>query len=143
MWNHYTSEGTVFVLYLKLVSSLLYEHHNNAQVTTKDGIAQELLAYEALFRISTLLNHFKEGLRKTGMLKLIMAFPDLFEHLFTYSGVLTATDVLCAVYVDSGDELAPTESIVLHYLQQYLRNSSEEGKDNNLLCQWVYEWLGL
>ncbi len=44
-------------------------------MTTKYAIVQDILSHEALFRISKLLDQFKDGLKKTPALKLILAFP--------------------------------------------------------------------
>ncbi len=96
------------------------------QMTTKYVIAQDILSHEALFRISKLLDQFKDGLKKTHALKLILAFLELFQELFTYCGRVTADEVLDAVYVNE-PEMLPADSITMAFLQKYIRSSSEEG----------------
>lgn len=88
-----------------------------------------MLAHEALFRIGNLLDQFKAGLGKTGALKLITAFPAaLFQEFFTCSGVVTAQDVVNAVYVDRACDLTEAERKTMEFLHKYLGNASEDGK---------------
>ena len=46
-------------------------------------IAQDILAYEAVYKREKLLDQLCDGLRKLGLLRVVRAFPKLFVEMFT------------------------------------------------------------
>ncbi len=44
-------------------------------MSTKEVIAQEILCYDAVGRVSKLLDQFSSGLRPTGLLEIMKLFP--------------------------------------------------------------------
>ena len=51
----------------------------------KDVIAQSVMQHEGLYKLSVLLDQFKDGLRRVKMEKLIESFPN--EHINPYGYV--------------------------------------------------------
>ena len=94
-------------------------------MATKDAIAQNIMAHDALYKRATLLDQFKEGLRKVGIFQLIAMFPEEMSGLFIYQGVLTSEDVCNALYVE--DDLDQENELVFNFLLRYVNTLSEEG----------------
>ena len=65
-------------------------------MSTKQTVAQDIMTYEALYRIKPLLDDFAKGLENCSVLKCVRVFPELFLPLFVYTGNLSA-DVLEAI----------------------------------------------
>ena len=104
------------------VTLLLYP----LQLATKDACAQNILAHEALYKVSPLLDQFKQGLKKVDMLRLVQAFPDLYIALFTFSGDVSAEDMAEALYVDEAEtEPEQGDQLVLQFLHRYVRECSD------------------
>ena len=72
-------------------------------MATKDAIAQNIMAHDALYKRAILLDQFKEGLKKIGIFSLIAMFPEEMSGLFIYQGVLTSKDVCGALYIEDED----------------------------------------
>ena len=67
-------------------------------MSTKDVVAQHIFVYDALYRRSSLLDQFQQALKHMGVLEVLEVFPDEMNKLFTYTGEITAEEVLEAVY---------------------------------------------
>lgn len=95
-------------------------------MSSKDVIAQEVLAYEAIGRISKILDQFVDRLRSLGILQAMRSFPELFVHLFTYTANVTPVDVLDTFKCD--DNLDPCNSITYNHLKRFIMEASEDGR---------------
>ncbi len=93
-------------------------------MTNKDAVAHSLLQQEALFKISLLLDQLRDGLKKVGILSLIVAFPQLFHDLFTFAGEVDSEEVIRALYVDH-DEIS--DPVGMAFLHRYLKNLTNKG----------------
>ena len=111
---------------------------------TKNVVAQHIFTHDALYRRSALLDQMKEGLKAVGVLQLAQTFPEEMSTLFTYTGKLvamviiplfgqltytgelTADEVLEAVFVEG--DLEDNDALVLHLFKQYIRTLSCSGK---------------
>ena len=82
------------------------------------------MQYEALFKVSNLLDQFREGLKRMDVLSVIQCFPQLFVNLFTFTGQVSSDDVLEAIFVGDYDV---TDEILKGLLFKYIKNLSEEG----------------
>ncbi len=91
-------------------------------MSTKDTVAQNILAHESLYKKTILLDQFKEGLKKIGALQLIQLFPDEMSSLFIYQGALTANDVSSALYITNEEGSSSVE-----YLHHYIHTLKEKG----------------
>lgn len=74
-----------------------------------------------LFKVSNLLD---DGLNKMGLLHVIQRFPQLFSHLFTFTGDVSADDVLAALYVDNEDT---RDEVLMALTYKYIKDLSKEG----------------
>lgn len=92
-------------------------------MTNKDVVAQTILQYESLIKITNLLDQFKDGLSRIGILPLIKQFPQLFLQAFTYTGDVSAEDVLDALYVAEED----ADDVLFELLCKYIKYISAEG----------------
>ena len=92
-------------------------------MSNKDVIAQCIITYEAVERISKSLDQLCEGLRNLGLLDVIRAFPHLFLSIFVFSGTVTSQDVIDAVYMPD-----PVNRTILAHLKRYIVSLSEDGK---------------
>ena len=101
------------------------------QLATKDAIAQNIMAHDALYKRAILLDQFQEGLRKAGIFRLISMFPEEMSGLFVFQGVLSPEDVRAALYVEDEDDLNPENAIVFDFLLRYIDTLSEEGMCSN------------
>ena len=54
-------------------------------MSNRDVIAQEVMCYEAVFKVSKLLDQLCEGLQNLGILEAIRTFPGIFLYLLTYT----------------------------------------------------------
>lgn len=95
------------------------------QMSSKDVIAQEVLAYEAMSRVSKLLDQFVDGLRNLGVLKAMRSFPDLFVHLFTYTANVSTEEVLDTLRCDA--VLEPSDAVIFNHLKRFIVEGSEDG----------------
>ncbi len=92
-------------------------------MSNKEVIQQEIISYEAVYKVSKTLDQFVDGLKHLGILKIIRAFPELFAQLFTYNAELTYTNVVEAIFLEECDALVP-----LSHLYSFLNEADEEGK---------------
>ena len=92
-------------------------------MANKDTVAQSIMQHEGLFKITALLDQFKEGLRNANMENLIESYPNEFAPLFVFSGEIRAIDVIQALYM--GNERIDPVSMGL--LQQYIYSLSLQG----------------
>lgn len=90
---------------------------------TKDVVAQSVMQHEGLYKLSVLLDQFKEGLRRANMENLIMNYPKEFAPFFVFSGEIKATDVIKTLYMGKGR----TDPVSMGLLQQYISNLSQQG----------------
>lgn len=95
----------------------------------KDLILQEIMTFEAVIRISKMLDQLAEGLQTLGMVKLMRLYPDIFINLFTHKS-LSANDVIKCLYVPQ--EL--DDAVAIKHLRNFIMNSSEEGNLQCILC---------
>lgn len=98
-------------------------------MSTKEVIAQEILCYDAVGRVSKLLDQFSSGLRPTGLLEIMKLFPELFVHLFTYTACVSPSVVLDSIYVDEDSNLEYGNDviIVMDHLKKFVTTASEQG----------------
>ena len=83
---------------------------------------------EAIYRLSSLLDQFCEGLKYCGVLQLVRAFPGVCASLFTYTGMVCSDDVLEAIYVDEHETaMEVDDTLVLSFLQRFIRDADESG----------------
>ena len=90
------------------------------------------MTFEAVIRISKMLDQLVEGLQTLGMVKLMRLYPDVFINMFTHKS-LSADDVVKCLNIPQ--ELA--DSVAIQHLKKFIMSSSEEG---NLQC-FVYDRL--
>ena len=86
-------------------------------------IAQSVMQHEGLYKLSVLLDQFKDGLRRTNMEKLIENYSKEFAPLFMSSGEIKATDVIEALYMRKDR----TDPVSMGLLQQYISTLSQQG----------------
>ena len=60
------------------------------------------MQHESLYKISNLLDQFKDGLNAVNVLTLVKIFP---QQMFTYSGEIRNEEVLQALYVNEDEDL--------------------------------------
>lgn len=89
----------------------------------KDVIAQSVMQHEGLYKLSVLLDQFKDGLRRVKMEKLIESFPNEFALLFTCSGKISTADVIEALYIRRDR----TDPVSMELLKQYISSLSQKG----------------
>ena len=80
------------------------------------------MKHEGLYKLSTLLDQFKEGLRAANILSLLESYPKEFASMFTFSGDIEAADVIEALYT-TGEK----DEVTIKFLHQYILNLSQEG----------------
>lgn len=102
-------------------------------MSTKDLILQDVMMYEGLYKITTLLNQFCDGLKRSGVYDVIAAYPDIFSTLFTYAE-LTPVDVVEAVYVDQDD--VHDDDMIISHLVRYIHECDESGT-----CICIYNYV--
>ncbi|XP_019858212.1 PREDICTED: uncharacterized protein LOC109586463 [Amphimedon queenslandica] len=91
------------------------------KMSNKDVIAQCIITYEAVERISKSLDQLCEGLSNLGLSDVIRAFPHLFLSIFVFSGTVTSQDVIDAVYMPD-----PVNKTILAHLKRYIVSLSED-----------------
>lgn len=104
-----------------------------SKVSSKDIIAQEILSFEAVGRVSKLLDQFMDGLRTLGVLQAMCCFPEKFIHLFIYTANVSAADVLETLYYDG--VLDPSDAATFNHLTRFIIEGSEHG----MLCHRYYK----
>ena len=82
------------------------------------------MQHQSLYKISNLLDQFKDGLNAVNVLTLVETFPQQMLGLFTYSGEIRNEEVLQALYVNEDEDL---DSVTLEFLHRYICNLSKEG----------------
>ena len=83
------------------------------------------MQHEALYKLSPLLDQFKEGLCKMAVLRPVQQFPQLFLPLFTFTGNVSSEEVIAAIYPDPDE---PVEDILQTMMIIYINGLSSEGK---------------
>ena len=106
-------------------------------MSTKDIVAQEILAHEAIYKIAKLLDQFCDGLKAVQLLDLVRAFPVVFSPLFTYSGDIDGREVAESLFVDEETELTRQNEIVMDFLHKYLLKCTNEGEKPYYFL-WVF-----
>ena len=99
------------------------------QLSTKSLIAQDIVVYEGLYKMTHLLDQFCDGLKKAGLLDVVRAFPDEFLTMF-FCKKLTATDVLEAVCVPT--EESNRDEMLLGYFNRFILECDETGNYANV-----------
>ena len=89
----------------------------------KDVIAQSVMQHEGLYKLSVLLDQFKNGLEKANVEKLIKNYPKEFAPLFICSGEITAADVIETLYMRN-DKM---DQVTMDLLHQYISSLSQQG----------------
>ena len=92
-------------------------------MANKDVVAQFVMQHEGLYKISVLLDQFKEGLRRVNIENLIESYPNEFAPLFVFSGEIRAMDVIQALYMGKDR----TDPVSMGLLQQYISSLSQQG----------------
>lgn len=82
-----------------------------------------IISYEAVYKLSKLLDEIQQGLKDVGIMKLLRAFPELLLKLLTSASKLCAADVLAAVCIPEG-----TSETVSSYLTSFINETEIEGK---------------
>lgn len=72
---------------------------------SKDIVAQNIIAHDALYRRAALLDQFSKGLKEMGLLQLIKVFPTVMLSLFVFTGKLSTDEVLEAIYAKNQSNL--------------------------------------
>ena len=90
----------------------------------KDVIAQSIMQHEGLYKLSGLLDQFKEGLSRTNIHTLMENYPQEFAPLFIFSGELMATDVIKALYTREDNRIDP---VSMGFLKKYISSLSQQG----------------
>lgn len=85
--------------------------------------AHSILQHEGLYKVSILLDQFKDGLRRTGISTWIECFPKEFAPLFICSGTISNKDVIDAMYMRKDR----TNPVSIRLLQQYISSLSQQG----------------
>lgn len=96
------------------------------QLATKHAIAQSLLAHDALYKRTVLLDQLKDGLKQIGAYRLLSTFAEKLAPLFVYQGTLTPEEVKNALYVEGTDD-APVNHTIFEFLLRYIESLSEKG----------------
>ena len=112
---------------LSLLFFLLLVYIFNPQMSNRDVIAQEVMCYEAVFKVSKLLDQLCEGLQNLGILEAIRTFPGIFLHLLMYTASASKEDVLDAIYVDDEDG-----DRKFSFLKKFIEESPEQSKIINM-----------
>ena len=94
-------------------------------MSNKDLILQEILSYEAITRISKLLDQLAEGLQTLGVLKIMRLFPQNFVDLFTYKPISGAEVAECLCISPNLQD--PGDAVTIKHLRRFIRESSDEG----------------
>ena len=98
-------------------------------MSNKEVLAQEIVYYESIGRISKAMDKFGQGLHALGVLQLIRTFPQLFAPLFMYTACISSDDVLETIYIDETmTELQPGDEILMAHLKKWISNASVEGE---------------
>ena len=82
------------------------------------------MQHEGLFRISKLLDQFKEGLKQAKILSTVQNFPEQFSVLFTFVGSITSDRVINALCTREFDN---TDTMTMGFLYRYIHELSEKG----------------
>ena len=89
---------------------------------SKDIVAHNIIAYDALYRRAALLDQFSKGLNEMGLLQLIKAFPTQMCPLFTFTGKLSVEEVLDAVYTNDESTLSVADKFVMSLFERYIKS---------------------
>ena len=100
-------------------------------MSTKDTVAQNVFTHMELYRLSPLLDQMASGLKKSGVLRMVQAFPDLYAQHFLYCGRLSAEDVLQAVCVDEEQTELERDPTALAFFKRYIEECDEVGKSHS------------
>lgn len=99
------------------------------QISNRVVIGQEILCFDAMGRISKLLDQIILGLRPLGVLSVVHAFPEMCAPLFTYTACVSASSVNDAIYVDTSiTTILPGDQVVLEHLRHWVNEASEKCK---------------
>ena len=82
------------------------------------------MQHQSLYKISNLLDQFKDGLNAVNVLTSVKTFPQQMLGLFTYSGEIRNEEVLQALYVNEDEDF---DSVTMEFLHRYICNLSKEG----------------
>ena len=93
-------------------------------MANKAAITHVILQYEGLYRISPMLDQFKNGLEKAGILNLIKNFPYQFANCFTFHGHVNSKDVIELLQSSEDNEV---DEKTMHLLCKYIDELDEQG----------------
>ena len=100
----------------------------HTQLSNRERVAQNIVLHEAVVKPGRLLDQFRDGLNEGGLLEAMKLFPDVFLSLFTYSGMLDATEVINALILVRTDSEDPGWMDKLFTkLTRYIEQCSVEG----------------
>lgn len=97
------------------------------QFANRDVVAQEIVAHEAIYKLSKLLDQFCERMKKLRLLPLIRCFPEMFAPLFTFTGNISVNEVLEALFIHDETVVHPDDEKTFAFLQEFIRGCSRKG----------------
>ena len=96
------------------------------QISSKDVIAQEIFKYQAIGRISKILDQLADGLSHLGVMKIVRCFPILCLPLLSYTVNVSPEDVSEAVYVEDEENLLPSDAVSFTFVKKFINESTED-----------------
>jgi len=93
-------------------------------------VGQAVIQHESLFKVSNLLDQFKDGLKSVGILTVLQKFPQLFIHFFTFTGNVSTEDVIEALFVHKDDVV---DTVLMALICKYVSELSSEGTWNYIV----------
>ena len=89
------------------------------------------MMYEGLYKLTTLLDQFCDGLKRSGVYHIISAFPKEFFSLFTYTK-LDPENVLGALYIVEQD-MKEGDDVIVSHLFRYIHECDKSGTMANYI----------
>lgn len=89
------------------------------------------MSFDAVGRISKLLDQVCDGLCSLGILQVMRAFPELFISLFTYTGCVCCDDVQDAIFIEDSSFV---DDVIVSHLNRFISEASEQGTVLYIMC---------
>ena len=87
-----------------------------------------ILTYEALYRISPMLDQMIDGMKASNVMEMFTHFAEICAPLLTYSGEIAPEAVSTAIYVDEESMvMQPGDEILLVFLYRFIQNATGSG----------------
>ena len=90
-------------------------------MATRNAVAHSMIAHDALYRRSPLLDQFSEGLKEMGIMELIKVFPIEMSPLFIATGEVSLEEVLEAIWVKNESDISAADKFTVHLFQRYVK----------------------